>query len=81
MTKHDSKTHDKAKCPECLSNNVYGMSRVVGYYSIIENWNDSKSAELRDRQKGYYKLGQQPKTEVSSELTTQTPQKIKVLAD
>lgn len=43
-------------CPKCKSKNAYGMSRVVGYYSIIENWNDSKQAELKDRQKGRYKL-------------------------
>lgn len=46
----------KAKCPSCKSTNVFGMSRVVGYYSIIENWNDSKKAELIDRQKGCYKV-------------------------
>ena len=48
----------RATCPKCLSHNVYGMSRVVGYYSIIENWNESKQAELKDRQKGSYKIGE-----------------------
>lgn len=43
-------------CNNCGSTNVYGMSRVVGYYSIIENWNGSKQAELVDRQNGDYKL-------------------------
>jgi ribonucleoside-triphosphate reductase len=47
---------EKARCGNCRSENVFGMSRVVGYYSIIENWNDSKKAELSDRQKGNYKL-------------------------
>jgi hypothetical protein len=46
----------KAICGNCNSENVYGMSRVVGYYSIIENWNESKLAELKDRQKGIYKI-------------------------
>lgn len=46
----------KATCGNCKSENVFGMSRVVGYYSIIENWNDSKKAELSDRQNGSYKL-------------------------
>jgi anaerobic ribonucleoside-triphosphate reductase len=41
-------------CPDCGSNNVYGISRVVGYFSIIDNWNDSKRAELKRRQKGNY---------------------------
>jgi ribonucleoside-triphosphate reductase len=42
------------KCPHCGSTNVYGMSRVVGYFSKIENWNKSKKAELKRRQKGKY---------------------------
>lgn len=50
----------KPKCGHCNSNNVYGMSRVVGYYSVIENWNDSKVAELNDRQKGNYKIKEKP---------------------
>ncbi len=31
---------------------VYGMSRIVGYYSKIQNWNKSKLGELQDRQDG-----------------------------
>jgi hypothetical protein len=30
------------------------MSRIVGYYSMVHNWNGSKKAELHDRQKGNY---------------------------
>ncbi len=56
--------HIKATCPKCRSANVYGMSRVVGYYSIIENWNESKQAELKDRQQGDYKLEETVKTQV-----------------
>ncbi|MBD3189844.1 MAG: hypothetical protein GF308_04335 [Candidatus Heimdallarchaeota archaeon] len=41
-------------CPHCGSKNVYGISRVVGYYSVIDNWNKSKQAELKRRQKGNY---------------------------
>jgi len=36
--------------PNALSH----MTRIVGYYSRIENWNKSKLGELRDRQKGDY---------------------------
>jgi hypothetical protein len=43
-----------AKCNHCGSDDVYGMSRVVGYYSKINNWNTSKKAEFKDRQKGNY---------------------------
>ena len=31
-----------------------GMSRVVGYFSAVDNWNKSKKGELKDRQKGNY---------------------------
>ena len=30
------------------------MTRIVGYYSRVNNWNKSKLAELKDRQKGQY---------------------------
>ena len=30
------------------------MSRIVGYYSNMRNWNKSKLAENRDRQRGHY---------------------------
>lgn len=32
------------------------VSRIVGYYSRVRNWNRSKLAELADRQKGMYTL-------------------------
>lgn len=41
-------------CPCCNSDNVYGISRVVGYFSIIDNWNKSKQQEFKKRQKGDY---------------------------
>ena len=34
--------------------NVHHISRVVGYYSRIQNWNKSKKGELKDRHKGNY---------------------------
>jgi hypothetical protein len=30
------------------------MSRIVGYFSVIENWNQSKVGELRARRRGNY---------------------------
>ncbi len=45
-----------AKCSHCGSTNVYGMSRVVGYFSRIDNWNGSKKSEFRDRQRGSYSI-------------------------
>jgi ribonucleoside-triphosphate reductase len=50
-------------CKFCGSENVYGISRIVGYYSIIggkikgrqfEGWIKSKQGEFKDRQKGDY---------------------------
>lgn len=32
------------------------MTRVVGYFSRIDNWNKSKLGELKDRQKGDYAI-------------------------
>ncbi len=38
---------------ECLE----GVSRIVGYYSRVSNWNKSKIGELRDRVLGRYEGG------------------------
>jgi len=43
-------------CPSCGSPEVYGITRIVGYYSRITNWNPSKLAELRDRRRGNYSV-------------------------
>ena len=56
ITKEETPETGIARCPHCGSTNVYGMSRVVGYYSKINNWNKSKKAEFADRQKGTYKI-------------------------
>jgi hypothetical protein len=36
------------------SHNVSHLTRIVGYYSRVHNWNKSKLGELKDRQKGEY---------------------------
>lgn len=33
---------------------LHGITRIVGYYSRIQNWNSSKLSELRDRRIGNY---------------------------
>ena len=44
-------------CPECGSNEVVGETRVVGYFSKIQNWNKSKRyGELVARQRGMYRV-------------------------
>lgn len=46
------------KCQVCGSQYVYGETRVVGYFSKIENWNKSKrEGELLGRRKGNYAVG------------------------
>jgi len=35
---------------------VRQVTRVVGYYSRVENWNKSKLGELKDRHKGDYRI-------------------------
>jgi ribonucleoside-triphosphate reductase len=50
--KRDVGLHDA--CRSCSSDNVYGITRVVGYYSRIQNWNKSKLGELSDRHHGNY---------------------------
>ncbi|MDZ4063642.1 MAG: anaerobic ribonucleoside-triphosphate reductase [Coriobacteriia bacterium] len=39
----------KAQCPLCGSMDVYGVTRIVGYFSKIQTWNRSKVGELYDR--------------------------------
>ena len=34
------------------------MTRVVGYYSRVENWNKSKIGELKDRHRGIYAVAE-----------------------
>ncbi|MEN6550045.1 MAG: hypothetical protein ABFE07_28720 [Armatimonadia bacterium] len=33
------------------------MTRVIGYFSRVANWNKSKVGELHDRHKGHYGVG------------------------
>jgi len=35
---------------------IAGMTRVVGYFSKIHNWNESKLGELSDRRVGDYAI-------------------------
>jgi ribonucleoside-triphosphate reductase len=44
-------------CDHCQGENVYGITRIVGYFSRISNWNKSKLGELKDRHRGNYSLG------------------------
>ncbi len=47
----------QTNCPSCGSSRVTGESRVVGYFSKIQNWNRSKRyGELVARQRGRYAI-------------------------
>ena len=47
----------KDNCDKCGSKNVYHETRIVGYFSKIENWNKSKRhGELIARHKGFYSV-------------------------
>lgn len=35
---------------------LHHVTRIVGYFSRIENWNKSKLGELADRRRGNYRL-------------------------
>jgi ribonucleoside-triphosphate reductase len=36
---------------------VHGLTRIVGYFSRVDNWNKSKLGELEDRHGGRYNVG------------------------
>ena len=48
------------RCAFCESPDVTGITRIVGYYSRIKNWNKSKIGELKDRHAGNYSIGSAP---------------------
>jgi ribonucleoside-triphosphate reductase len=37
------------ECPVCKSDEVYGATRIVGYFSKIPGWNKGKKGELKER--------------------------------
>jgi len=53
---HRSERGLRETCSHCNSPSVYGVTRIVGYYSRVNNWNPSKLAELRDRRRGNYAI-------------------------
>lgn len=39
-----------------ITTRLYGVTRIVGYYSRVSNWNKSKIGELHDRHMGKYSV-------------------------
>ncbi len=60
---HSSTPGLKEQCGSCRSEDIYGVTRVVGYFSRVKNWNRSKLGELAARQRGNYRVsaGSAPK--------------------
>jgi len=48
------------RCAFCDSTNVSGITRIVGYFSRVNNWNKSKLGELKDRHRGNYRIAGTP---------------------
>ena len=46
----------KERCGYCSSPDVHGLTRIVGYFSRVNNWNKSKVGELKDRRAGNYSV-------------------------
>ena len=53
---HQTTPGIKQACGHCGGGDVYSITRVVGYYSRVHNWNKSKIGELKDRRKGTYSV-------------------------
>ncbi|MBI5574714.1 MAG: anaerobic ribonucleoside-triphosphate reductase [Elusimicrobia bacterium] len=66
----------KNACARCGSQNVYGITRIVGYYSRISNWNKSKIGELQDRHKGNYVVEEKNASETSENSTIEEASQI-----
>ena len=62
------KTLEKPCCPQCGSEKVYGISRVVGYFSVIDNWNPAKQDELLKRQKGDYDFTKEKSKKIMKQI-------------
>jgi len=44
------------ECPVCKSTEVYGATRIVGYFSKIPGWNKGKKGELKERVRSNLKI-------------------------
>ncbi|MBD3385378.1 hypothetical protein GF407_10690 [candidate division KSB1 bacterium] len=61
----------QSECVRCGSEQVYGETRVVGYFSKIENWNRSKQfGELLARQHGNYTIETAEDDQTANTLVT-----------
>ncbi len=61
-----------ANCPLCDSDNVYGITRIVGYFSKVSTWNKGKVAEIKDRIRTNLEGGKNVKSETFCEVGLST---------
>lgn len=54
----DDLTWEAVKRHVINGRHIKHLTRIVGYYSEISNWNQSKKGELKDRQSGNYSVEQ-----------------------
>jgi ribonucleoside-triphosphate reductase len=47
-------------CPKCSSEKVYGITRIVGYFSKIPTWNRGKLGELEERRRTNLQEAEKP---------------------
>ncbi|MCC6932918.1 MAG: hypothetical protein IT292_06660 [Deltaproteobacteria bacterium] len=58
-------------CQHCNSDNVVGETRVVGYFSKVQNWNRSKRyGELVDRHRGIYTVEGAARGDINEHIVT-----------
>ncbi len=57
---HYQMTGVRDTCDKCGSTDIDSISRIVGYFSVINNWNKSKIEELKARHKGNYSVAKKP---------------------
>lgn len=60
------------KCPEC-SENTEVYSRITGYYRPVQNWNDGKAQEFKDRKEYNVESSCCSRTEKVDSSCTETP--------
>ena len=68
IAKHDWETWEAVLLSQRDAKIMKHITRIVGYYSQVDNWNRSKLAELDDRHKGNYGVPEQGAAPVVREL-------------
>ncbi len=68
-------------CEKCGSGDVDGISRIVGYFSVIHDWNKSKKGELRSRHVGDYAVAGKSSVEKGELVPAYRPVELNELSE